>query len=119
MLSVIAWFYGKIAALRNRLYDRGVLDTFDIGARTISIGNITAGGTGKTPLVAYVAELLAGRGETVCILTRGYGRKDPQTRVLVSDGRQVLADAATAGDEPIELAENLLGKAMVIADADR
>ena len=119
MLSLLAAIYGKITDLRNRLYDRGVLDTFDLGAATCSIGNVTTGGTGKTPMVAYVAELLASRGETVCILTRGYGRMDPRERVLVSDGKDILADAATAGDEPIELARKLLGKAIIIADADR
>src|SRR5436190_22356360 len=119
MLRAFAFIYGKIVGLRNYLYDRGNLDTFDLGARTISIGNITAGGTGKTPLVAYVASLLASRGETVCVLTRGYGRKDPKKRVLVCDLEQVLADPFTAGDEPYELAQKLVGKAIVIADADR
>ncbi len=119
MLSLPAAIYGKIAETRNRLYDKGVLDTFDLGGPTYSIGNLTTGGTGKTPLVAYVAELLAARGERVCILTRGYGRKDPKKRVLVSDGEQILADTDTAGDEPIELAIKLGGKAIIIADPDR
>ncbi|MBP9664284.1 MAG: tetraacyldisaccharide 4'-kinase, partial [Pyrinomonadaceae bacterium] len=108
MLSLIASIYGKLISVRNRLYDTGVLATFYLGARTISIGNITTGGTGKTPLVAYVAGLLADRGETVCILTRGYGRKDAKRRVLVSDGETVLVDAATGGDEPVELARKLV-----------
>ncbi len=115
----LSWIYAKIIGARNLLYDRGVFDTFDLGARTISIGNTTAGGTGKTPLVAYVAEILASRGEKVCILTRGYGRKDASSRVLVSDADSVLASPAEAGDEPFELAQKLLGKAIVIADADR
>lgn len=116
MLSAI---YGKIMTLRNALYDMGVFDTFDLGARVISVGNITTGGTGKTPLVAYIAEVLAARGERVCILTRGYGRANSRQRVLVSDGEHVLADPTTGGDEPVELAYKLLGKAIVIADADR
>lgn len=116
MLSAI---YGWVMTLRNALYDRGVFETHDLGARTISIGNITTGGTGKTPLVAYVASILAERGEKVCILTRGYGRKDPKKRILVSDGSEVLVDALTGGDEPVELGYKLLGKAIVIADADR
>ncbi len=119
MLSSIGWIYGKVADLRNTLYDRGMFETFDLGAPTISIGNITTGGTGKTPLVALVAEILAERGEKVCILTRGYGRDEPQKRVLVSDGKEILAEAKVAGDEPFELAGKLLGKAIVIADADR
>ncbi len=119
MLSLLGNIYGKVANLRNRLYDRGVLDSFDLGSRTISIGNITTGGTGKTPLVAYVANILAERGEKVCILTRGYGRENPKQRVLVSDGNEIFASVSEAGDEPFELAQKLIGKAIIIADADR
>lgn len=119
VLSPLGWLYDRVADLRNTLYDRGVFETHDLGARTISIGNITTGGTGKTPLVAYVAEILAARGEKVCILTRGYGRENPGQRVLVSDGEQMLGDQRKAGDEPFELAQKLLGNAIVIADADR
>jgi tetraacyldisaccharide 4'-kinase len=118
MLKLLGTIYGVGVALRNALYDRGVLKSHSLGARTISIGNITTGGTGKTPLVAYVAEILADAGEKVCILTRGYGRKS-SGRVLVSDGENVLVDARAGGDEPVELAGKLMGKAIVIADADR
>jgi tetraacyldisaccharide 4'-kinase len=118
MLRAAGWLYGKIADIRNSLYDRGVFKSHSLGARTISIGNITTGGTGKTPLVAYVAEILAENGEKVCILTRGYGRES-SGRVLVSDGEKVLVDAHTGGDEPVELARKLIGKAIVVADADR
>jgi tetraacyldisaccharide 4'-kinase len=105
--------------MRTALYDRGWISSHSLGARTISIGNITTGGTGKTPLVALVAEILANNGEKVCILTRGYGRENPSARVLVSDGEAILVDAKTGGDEPVELASKLLGKAIVVADADR
>jgi tetraacyldisaccharide 4'-kinase len=119
MLTLFGWIYGKIADIRNGLYDRGLFASHSLGARTISIGNITVGGTGKTPLVALVAEILAERGEKVAILSRGYGRENARQRVLVSDGETVLVDAKTGGDEPVELAIKLLGKAVVIADADR
>lgn len=85
----------------------------------ISIGNITTGGTGKTPLVEHVARLLAARGKKVCILTRGYGRKDPHLQVIVSDGYGVLASPSEAGDEPFLLATKLTGLAAVISSADR
>jgi tetraacyldisaccharide 4'-kinase len=111
--------YGKLTDLRNFLYDRGLLRSFSLGARTISIGNITTGGTGKTPLVGYVARILAKRGEKVCILTRGYGRKNSGNRLVVSNGRNIITDPAIAGDEPVELALNLSEMAIIIADADR
>ncbi len=118
LLSPVGWLYGKIADIRNALYDRGTFRSYSLGAKTVSIGNITTGGTGKTPLVAYVAEILSGEGEKVCILTRGYGRES-SGRVLVSDGEQVVVDARTGGDEPVELARKLIGKAIVVADSDR
>lgn len=111
--------YGRIMALRNQLYDRGVFKTHRLGARTISVGNLTTGGTGKTPLVALIAKMLIDDGEAVGILTRGYGRKDPRSRVLVSDGEKALVDAEAGGDEPVELALKLDGKAVIVADRDR
>lgn len=111
--------YGSLMNVRNALYERGVFKSHSLGAKTVSIGNITIGGTGKTPLVALAAEILAASGEKVCILTRGYGRADPKKRVLVSDGEKIISDVAEAGDEPFELANKLLGKASVVADADR
>jgi tetraacyldisaccharide 4'-kinase len=119
VFSILGKIYGGVMNTRNRLYDKGVFDSFDLGARTISVGNITTGGTGKTPLVAYIAKYLIEKGETVCILTRGYGRRDPKKRVLVSAGRNILAVPGDAGDEPVELAKKLNGKAVIIADADR
>ncbi|MGC2235638.1 MAG: tetraacyldisaccharide 4'-kinase [Pyrinomonadaceae bacterium] len=116
---MFAWLYGKIANLRNALYEKGAFKSFSLGAPVVSIGNITAGGTGKTPLVAFVAEVLAEKGEKVCILTRGYGRENSRKRALVSDGETILEDVKTAGDEPFELAQKLLGKALVVADGNR
>lgn len=122
MLQLLGKLYGAIADVRNRFYDRGVFRSHSLGARTISIGNITTGGTGKTPLVAYVAEALSDAGEKVCILTRGYGRSDERKRVVVCDGESILADARDGGDEPLELSVKLLrtnSRVVVIADADR
>ncbi len=119
ILSTAGKLYGFAANIRNALYERRIFRSTDLGCRTISIGNITAGGTGKTPLVSYVAELLTKNGERICILTRGYGRENSGDRVVVSDGKDVLVDAKRGGDEPVELANKLLGKAIIIADADR
>ena len=119
MLGLASYVYLKFVNARNRRFDDGRSAAHELGGRTVSIGNITTGGTGKTPLVIKTAELLAGRGKRVCVLTRGYGRRNAKSRVLVSDGRSILADAATAGDEPLEMAMRLTGKAIVISDPNR
>jgi tetraacyldisaccharide 4'-kinase len=119
LLLPFSMLYGAIVNARALLYEKGFFKSHDLGAPTISVGNITVGGTGKTPLVAFAAEVLAEKGEKVCILTRGYKRENESERVLVSDGEKILVDAAQAGDEPSELARKLLGKAAVLADADR
>ena len=111
--------YGAITRARLNLYRRGTFRTETLAAPVISVGNITAGGTGKTPLVEWVCRVLAGQGKKVCILTRGYGRANPRERVLVSDGTDVFPDAQEAGDEAMVLAHRLLGKAAVISDANR
>jgi tetraacyldisaccharide 4'-kinase len=119
LLVPFAKLHGQIMDLRNAMYEREIFKSYPLGARTVSVGNLTLGGTGKTPLVELVAKILADSSEKVCILTRGYGRRNARERVVVSDGERVLEDAATTGDEPLELARKLLGKAIVIADRDR
>jgi tetraacyldisaccharide 4'-kinase len=119
VLTPFNLLYGTITKIRRTLYQKNVLTSFDLGTKTISVGNITVGGTGKTPLAAFIAEKLINDGETVCLLTRGYGRDNPKSRVLVADGEKILADARDAGDEPFELANKLNGRAIIIADAKR
>ena len=118
-MPFLSRLYETIVGARNSLYETGVFKSHALGAKAISIGNITVGGTGKTPLVAFVAEVLAETGEKVCILTRGYGRENPRKQVLVSDGEKIIVDVKAAGDEPFELAGKLLGKAIVVANANR
>jgi len=118
-LSPFSLLYRAVVRARNSLYEKGVFKSHSLQAPTVSIGNITVGGTGKTPLVAYAARILAREGEKVCVLTRGYKRGNPKKRVLVSDGEKIFADVKKAGDEPLELAGKLLGVSAVIADADR
>lgn len=119
LLSPLSALYGAATRARLMLYRAGALRAEKIEAPVISVGNITAGGTGKTPLVAWLARRAAEEGERVCILTRGYGRADESKQVLVSDGASLLAEAGEAGDEPRLLAEMLLGVSAVISNADR
>ncbi|HJY29962.1 MAG TPA: tetraacyldisaccharide 4'-kinase [Pyrinomonadaceae bacterium] len=119
VLPPLSLLYGAVTRTRLSLYRRGTFQTTKLDRPVISIGNITTGGTGKTPLVEWVARTIASQGKKVCILTRGYGRKDPHLQVIVSDGYGVLASPAEAGDEPYLLATKLTGKSAVISSADR
>ena len=119
ILPPLSSLYGVITRARSSLYQRGTFKTEKLARPVISIGNITTGGTGKTPLVEFVARTLADEGKQVCILTRGYGRKNPGERVLVSDGTTVFSSPTEAGDEPYLLASNLVGIAAVVSDANR
>jgi len=119
VLPPLSLLYGAVTRTRLSLYRRGTFHTTKLDRPVISIGNITTGGTGKTPLVEWVARTVAAQGKKVCILTRGYGRKDPHLQVIVSDGYGVLASPAEAGDEPYLLATKLTGHAAVISSADR
>jgi tetraacyldisaccharide 4'-kinase len=110
--------YGLVVHMRNRFYRRGTLRVHDVGAPVISVGNLTTGGTGKTPLVKWIAKQLSESGRRVCVLTRGYGRKSTG-RVVVSDGGTILVDVNQAGDEALFLAEELKSNEAVICDADR
>ncbi len=119
LLAPFGAFYGAVTRARLALYRMGALATRKVEVPVISVGNITTGGTGKTPLVAWIARAVALEGRRVCVLTRGYGRANPRERVLVSDGERIRAGASEGGDEPRLLAEMLQGVAAVVSDADR
>src|SRR5919202_4277291 len=120
-LAPLSVAYGAAVRARLTLFNRGALRVERVGAPVLSVGNLTAGGTGKTPLVEWLAREVATRERRrVCGLTRGYAREDARRRVVVSDGARVLADARAAGDEPLLLAERLVAhRAAVVCDADR
>jgi tetraacyldisaccharide 4'-kinase len=80
----------------------------------LSVGNLTLGGTGKTPLVETVAALLRDRGHRVAILSRGYGRRGHEPLTVVSDGEKVLVSPEVAGDEAFLLAEHLPGVSVLV-----
>ncbi len=107
--------YGLAMRWRARLYATGVLPRYRLPVPVVSIGNLTWGGTGKTPMVAAVAAFLAADGRRPVVVSRGYGGKTKAAALVVGDGRQVLADPAEAGDEPCHLARRLAGVPVIVA----
>lgn len=117
ILALASLPYRTVVAVRNCLYDRGLLKQTKLPCPVVSIGNITVGGTGKTPLTMMLANLLRERGYKPAILSRGYGGAG-QPLCIVSDGNRVLATVAEAGDEPLLIAL-FLRDIPVITGADR
>jgi tetraacyldisaccharide 4'-kinase len=95
LLLPFSWIYGGIVALRNYLYDIHLFHTFTIPKKSICVGNLSTGGTGKTPHVAYIAEFLK-EITSVSILSRGYGRKT--TGFILADEK---SKSEQIGDEPL------------------
>jgi len=126
-LTLLSYLYLAAIQFRAFLYRIRVFRSRSVTAWVISVGNITLGGTGKTPVVERLARLLHSRGRKVAVISRGYRRKTgprwkrlkekilgaPTTRV-VSDGRNILLNSRVAGDEPYLLAANLEGIPVLI-----
>jgi tetraacyldisaccharide 4'-kinase len=133
-LRFLSFAYLAIVQARLYLYRKRILKERHLGCLVISIGNLTVGGTGKTPVVEKFAKALHKGGRRVAILSRGYKSVDRRRNKkwwekilgqgleipprVVSDGKSVLLDSSTAGDEPYMLASNLRGVAVVV-DKDR
>ena len=134
ILHGLAAFYRVIVQIRLALYKNRYFRPRSLGCVVISVGNLTVGGTGKTPVVEMLARALQAGGRRVAILSRGY-KSVPRPLVLrlwdgifkkkavfaprvVSDGTSLLLDSRTAGDEPFMLANNLRG-VVVLVDPDR
>jgi tetraacyldisaccharide 4'-kinase len=132
-LHALSWLFSGVAQARLWLYRHRILHDQPLGCLVVVVGNLTVGGTGKTPVVEKFARALRDRGRHVAILSRGYKSKsaplwkkwwfrlthtaEPPPRV-VSDGKNVLLDSESAGDEPFMLARNLPG-VVVLVDKNR
>lgn len=132
-LQILSWLFSGIVQLRLWLYQNRILHDQPLGCLVVVVGNLTVGGTGKTPVVETFARALHERGRKVAILSRGYKSKsaplwtritnaftqkaEPPPRV-VSDGTRVLLNSEEAGDEPYMLARNLPG-VIVLVDKNR
>ena len=106
-LRILSFLYGLATQLRLVVYKTGFLRAKCLPTHIISIGNITTGGTGKTPFVAMLAKWAETHGFKVAILSRGYKGKGSNDSLVVSDGKTVLASVDDAGDEPVMLATTL------------
>lgn len=105
--------YGALMKKRAAWYRSGVMESVALSVPVISVGNLTMGGTGKTPMTIHVARWLLAAGYKPAIVSRGYGGKARLAVNLVSDGKQCLLDVGQAGDEPLLMAETLPGVAVV------
>jgi tetraacyldisaccharide 4'-kinase len=132
-LQACSYLFSGIVQLRWWLYRNRILRDQPLGCLVVVVGNLTVGGTGKTPVVEKFARALRDRGRKVAILSRGYKSKAPPLWKkwwfwlnhtedapprVVSDGESVLLDSEVAGDEPYMLARNLPG-VVVLVDKDR
>ncbi len=101
--------YSGIMKVRESLYLKGLKRRYKLDVPVISVGNLTMGGTGKTPVVALLASILLKKGFRPAIISRGYGGTTDNKVNVVSDGKTIFLDAKAAGDEPCFLATNLPG----------
>lgn len=106
-LLIFSFIYRFIIQVRSVFYRWGIFPVRKLDCPTISVGNITLGGSGKTPMVACLAAILRDKGLKVAVLSRGYKRKHPARMALVSDGNKVVLGVEEAGDEPYLLARKL------------
>jgi tetraacyldisaccharide 4'-kinase len=108
-LRLLSLPYGGIIAARNRLYDGDLLKQDKLPRPVISVGNLTVGGTGKTPTVIFIAHILKERGYRPAVLSRGYGGHAHGPVNVVSDGNRIRLGWREAGDEPVLIARALPG----------
>ncbi len=114
-LDVLSWLYAGVAWIHRQLWARGLRRPRRLACRVVSVGNLTVGGTGKTPAAAWLARELRRRGHKVVLASRGYGRRDREPVRVVSDGRHVQARGDQAGDEPLLLAAHAPGVPVLVA----
>jgi len=117
LLFPLAMFYWGLVYWRSLFYKYGFFVSRRLPCSVISIGNITVGGTGKTPTVIFLAEYLKGKGKRVAVLSRGYGRATKGT-LMVSDGNGPNVSWEKSGDEPFLMAKKL-NQIPVVVDEDR
>jgi len=106
-LLAISICYGGLVKLREQLYKKGLLQSKRLSCPVISIGNLTIGGSGKTPMTINIAEFIRHLGYGVAIISRGYKGQAEKIGGVVCDGRKICMGPDTAGDEPFMVAQRL------------
>lgn len=114
LLAPLGWLYGAAMRLRAARYAGGHATVYQAPCPVISVGNLTLGGTGKTPVTIFLARALQQRGQRVAVLSRGYRGSLAGQTTVVSTGETPLLSAAQAGDEPVLLASALPGVPVII-----
>ena len=114
-LALFSFLYDLGVRFRLKAYEKGIFRRKSLPGFVVSVGNITAGGTGKTPAVAMLAKWALNEGHRVAILSKGYGGRYKQEVLEVSDGNRIYADSQTAGDEPVLLARAGSGSPVIIS----
>ena len=113
-LDLLALVYGVGACAHRTAYTRGLFKPVQLSCRVVSVGNLVVGGSGKTPMAAWLAKVLHQRGHRVVLASRGYARRGRERVEVVSDGRFVSSTAEVAGDEPILLAAHAPGVPVLV-----
>lgn len=114
LLTPLSHIYAVLLKTRGWLYDCGFLRQKQLPCTVISVGNIVAGGTGKTPAVIWIAKYVKSEGFQVGVLLRGYGREGPHSVSVMSDGKQILTASTESGDEAGLIARKLPGVPIVV-----
>lgn len=114
MLGLLSKAYGGAVSLRKNSYEKHLFTKERLPCPVISVGNITVGGTGKTPLTIYMAKTLLQEGMRVAIVSRGYRGAAGKKGAIVSNGEKSLLNASQAGDEPLMMAQELPGVPVVV-----
>ena len=114
LLFMLSLSYGGAVKIRETLYNKGILRSKKLPCMVISIGNITVGGTGKTPMTIYVAELVKRMGYKVVVISRGYKGLAETTGGIVSDGKTIFMKPDESGDEPFMIAVRLKNIPVVV-----
>ena len=114
--SFLSFIYGSLVSIRSFFYEAKIFSTKSLKCKVISIGNLTAGGSGKTPTVEYISNLLQTKGYRVGIISRGYKRKSKST-LVVTDGINKPKSWENVGDEPFLLAHKLENVPIVVGSS--